>query len=137
MKASVRAAIWLVAAFGLGVALLVLGVLPVRAYVNQRAAIADAKDRVAVLTAGTDSLRAREEVLMTPQGIEATARSQYGMVRPGDRPLVITGLYPDGSAMLEERVNTPPPSALPDRLALGVGDDVWARLIKLLRSLAG
>jgi cell division protein FtsB len=64
-------------------------VFPTRTYLAQRAAAEQARERLAVLTAGNEALERRVEELRTPEEIEAVARRDYGLVRPGEEAYAI------------------------------------------------
>jgi cell division protein FtsB len=137
LSGPLRLGVWVLSAIALGIGALALDVVPVRAYMGQRVAIAEAEDRLALLREGTAELEKRQAALATPAGIEAAARAEFGMVRPGDRAYVIVGLSPGDDALTTNGLAEAPPTpqALPDRLPLGQAD-LWARLIELLRSIA-
>lgn len=66
------------------IGVLLVGVFPTRAILDQRAAIADAERRLAVVSARNDELEARVEALGTDAEIERLARQQYNLVFPGE-----------------------------------------------------
>ncbi|HEX9993322.1 MAG TPA: septum formation initiator family protein, partial [Acidimicrobiales bacterium] len=88
-RSRVRQAVW-----GLVVSVALVGALfgfvfPTRTYLAQRAAADQARERLAVLTAGNEALERRVEELRTPEEIEAVARRDYGLVRPGEEAYAI------------------------------------------------
>ena len=78
------------------VALLVmLALVPARAYLDQRAHIADLERRTAELQQQNADLRGRIDRLNDPAELERIARECLGMVAPGETALVIPGAQPD------------------------------------------
>jgi cell division protein FtsB len=63
---------------------LFIGVFPTRAILDQRAELARAEDRLAVVDDRNDELAARVDALNTDAEIERLAREQYNLVRPGE-----------------------------------------------------
>jgi cell division protein FtsB len=94
--------------------LVVLGVLPVRAYATQRREISTSTDRLTLLTERNRDLRERIRLLRTDEEIKRIARDQYAMVPPGQKLLVIPGLGDGGrglntaSGAAADRVPTAP-----------------------------
>ncbi len=72
--------------------LVVLGVLPVRAYATQQSEIGSSTARLSLLTDRNRDLRERIRLLRTDEEIKRIARDQYAMVPPGEKLLVIPGL---------------------------------------------
>jgi cell division protein FtsB len=72
--------------------LTLVGVIPVRAYVEQRNEIIAAEARIAALDADNAALRERARRLRTTEEIERLAREQFMRVRPGDVVYAIPGL---------------------------------------------
>lgn len=64
-------------------------VFPTRTYLAQRSAAETAEERLRVLTEQNEALEARAEELQTPEEIEAIARRDYGLVRPGEEAYAI------------------------------------------------
>lgn len=94
--------------------LVVLGVLPVRAYATQRREIGTSTERLTLLTERNRDLRERIRLLRTDDEIKRIARDQYAMVPPGQKLLVIPGLGDGGrdlntaSSAVADRVPTAP-----------------------------
>ncbi len=112
--------------------LVVLGVLPVRAYATQRRDIRLSTERLDMLTAKNADLRERVRLLQTDDEIKRIARSQYAMVAPGEKLRVIPGLGDGGRSLAGgspgatlDRVPTEP-SATTD-------SSVWAAIRDLVR----
>jgi hypothetical protein len=78
------------------VALVVLGVLPVRAFATQRADLRTSAARLELVTKKNVELRERVRLLRTDGEIKRIARDQYAMVVPGEKLLVIPGLSDSG-----------------------------------------
>ena len=85
-----RAAVLLVA-----IALLVvMALVPIGRYLEQRAAIADLERRAAQLEARNGDLRAQIAKLHDPAELEKLARGCLGMVKPGEVAFVTPGEAP-------------------------------------------
>ena len=102
--------------------LTLLGVVPVRAYVNQQRDLASTSQRLAALKARNGELRDRVRVLKTDDEVVRLAREQFGMVRPGEKLILIAGLRPDdgtfGGASADAAVIRPvPPSPQAKKLS--------------------
>jgi cell division protein FtsB len=88
------------------VAALGVGVFPTSAFLDQRGAMREAQERLAVLREQNEALEARMDALSTPEEIERLAREQYNLVRPGEEaysvlpaplpPLELPQLWPFG-----------------------------------------
>jgi hypothetical protein len=65
--------------------LLLLLVLPTRAWLGQRSAIASAERKLAVIESENAKLASRLKALQTPQEIERVAREQYNLAAPGEQ----------------------------------------------------
>ncbi len=90
-KLTGRAAVLLVT-----VALLVmLALVPARAFLDQRAQIADLERRTAELQQQNADLRGRIDRLNDPAELERIARECLGMVAPGEVALVVPGSRAD------------------------------------------
>ena len=72
-----------------------LGIIPVRAYVGQRARIASADERLSVLNIENQKLATRAALLKSEGEIERIARRQFGMVREGEQAYAVPGLRSD------------------------------------------
>lgn len=96
----------LAAAAVVTIALLAVSVFPTRTWIDQRAAIADTRASLDELDAERDALEARVAELDTDAEIELIARSQYGLVLPGEeayavlpapeRPVDLPSVWPFG-----------------------------------------
>jgi cell division protein FtsB len=85
----VRRAVWGVVASVALVGALFGFVFPTRTYLAQRAAADTARERLEVLTAENEALERRIEQLGTPEEVEAIARRDYGLVRPGEEAYAV------------------------------------------------
>ena len=81
------------------------------------------------LAAQRDELAERRAALATDDEIEILARSEYGMVRPGEVPFVVVEPTPDAAL-------TPKPTA-PTEPSAGSADPWWRRLGHWLSELTG
>jgi cell division protein FtsB len=77
-------AIW-TAAVVVVAGLVLLLVLPTRAWLSQRHDIAAAEERLAEINAENDRLGKQVAALQTPEAIENVARGDYTMVEPGQQ----------------------------------------------------
>jgi cell division protein FtsB len=80
----ILAAVWtsaLVATAGL----LLLLVLPTRAWLAQRSAIASAQHKLGIIEDENAKLQSRLKALQTPEDIEQVARAQYNLAQPGEK----------------------------------------------------
>ena len=68
------------------VVVLVVGVLPTRRYLDQRAQIASASADLHDLQSTNDTLQAEADRLQTDAEIQRLARDQYGYVKVGEEP---------------------------------------------------
>ena len=100
--------------------LVVLGVLPVRAYASQRS---DIKKNA--------QLRERVRLLQTDDEIRRIARSQYAMVAPGEKLRVIPGLG-DGRSLSSSSSDTTV-DRVPSEPAASTDSSLWATLRDLMR----
>ena len=87
----------LVALVGLAIGLIFLGVIPVRAYVNQQRELASTTGRLQELNTRNRLLRDRVKVLQTDREVTRIAREQFGLVRPGEKLVLISGLRAETS----------------------------------------
>jgi cell division protein FtsB len=115
------------------VALVVLGVLPVRAYATQRADIRASTARLELVTKKNADLRERVRLLRTDAEIKRIAREQYAMVAAGEKLLVIPGLTEDG------RSTDPSTGASADRVPAPTieqsDSSIWRAVQDLVRVL--
>ena len=105
----------------MGVLLLVLGfvgVIPVRAYVDQKRQLGMTEQRVALLAGQNAELARQVSVLKTPAEIERLARRQFGMVRPGERALAIPGLRSTTGGIIGDESLPPSIGAAPEASVL-------------------
>jgi cell division protein FtsB len=65
--------------------LVLLLVLPTRAWLSQRSSIASAERRLQVLQDENAKLQARVAALQTPEQIEQVGREQYSLAKPGEK----------------------------------------------------
>ncbi len=65
--------------------LVLLLVLPTRAWLSQRGSIASAERRLEVLQDENTKLQARVAALQTPEQIEQVGREQYNLAEPGEK----------------------------------------------------
>ena len=112
--------------------LVVLGVLPVRAYASQRRDIRSSTDRLEMLTQKNAELRERVRLLQTDDEIKRIARSQYAMVAPGEKLRVIPGLG-DGSRSLSTPTDGAAADRVPTEPTANTDSSVWAMLRDLVR----
>jgi cell division protein FtsB len=61
-----------------------LGVFPTRSFLDQRAQVSEAEQRLAVLREQNAALADQLDELSTPEEIERLAREEYNLVRPGE-----------------------------------------------------
>jgi Septum formation initiator len=71
------------------VGVLAVAVFPTSTYVDQRAATAEAEQRLEVLRDQNASYEEQIERLQTPEEIERLAREQYNLVRPGEEAYAV------------------------------------------------
>ena len=84
-----RALLWTLLASMTVVALLFVGVYPVRTYLAQRASLHRAERQIDVLKTHNDKLAQQAQQLNTDSEIERLAREQYNLVRPGEQAFAI------------------------------------------------
>lgn len=80
------------------IGLVVLGVLPVKTYVGQQRELALTSQRLDLLRSKNAALQTRAAVLKSDAEVARLAREQFGMVRAGQRLVLISGLRPNGAA---------------------------------------
>lgn len=98
-------------------AALALYVFPTRTWLDQRAAVDRADSQLAELQAERASLEARIAELDTDEEIEQIARSQFGLVLPGEeayavlpapeKPVELPSLWPFGPMLPTAGADTP------------------------------
>lgn len=71
------------------VGVLFVAVFPTRSYLAQRASVRQAQRRLDTLDRQNRRLAAEARRLTTPAEVERLARSQYGLVRPGEQAYAI------------------------------------------------
>jgi cell division protein FtsB len=69
---------------GLTGALLFLGVLPARTYLDQRQATAEVEERLDELLTQNEALQGQVDTLSTDAELERLAREQYGLAKPDE-----------------------------------------------------
>lgn len=84
-----RRAAWLLLASVTAVGVLLLFVFPVRTLLSQRRQVAAVRHEIAVLNRENSILSARSAALQSPGYVEQLARSQYGMVLPGEKAYAV------------------------------------------------
>ena len=90
-------------------------VFPTRTWLDQRAALADTERRLEALEAERGALEARVTELDSDAEIELIARSQYGLVLPGEEayavlpapeePVELPAVWPFGPLLPEDRTD--------------------------------
>ncbi len=90
------------------IAVLAVYVFPTRTWLDQRADLADTRSQLAELRAERQALESRIAELDTDAEIELIARSQYGLVRPGEEayavlpapqaPVELPAIWPFGAS---------------------------------------
>ena len=70
-------------------AVLALGVFPTRIFLDQRAATAEASERLEVLRAQNAAYEERIAALQDPEEIERLAREQFNLVKPGEEAYAV------------------------------------------------
>lgn len=68
---------------------LIVGVVPVRQYLEQQRRVDAARQRIELLDEENQRLAARAEELRTDEEIERLAREQYSLVRPGEEAFAL------------------------------------------------
>jgi cell division protein FtsL len=71
------------------VGLLFAFVYPTSTFLQQRAEIGKAEERIARVEEETRRLERENERLLADEEVERLAREQYGLVRPGETPFVL------------------------------------------------
>lgn len=97
------------------VGLIMLGVIPVRAYLSQTRDLRDSKARVTMLKARNAELTDRAARLRTDEEVALLAREQFGMVPAGEKLTLLPGLRAPSDALLgdgRDAVRPVPPDAL-------------------------
>ena len=94
------------------IAVLAVSVFPTRTWLDQRVALAETSDQLDALDAERDALKARLRQLDSDAEIELIARSQYGLVLPGEeayavlpapeRPVELPTVWPFGSLVPDD-----------------------------------
>jgi cell division protein FtsB len=94
------------------IAVLAVYVFPTRTWLDQRAAIDDTSAELDQLEAERDALEARLDELDSDAEIELIARSQYGLVKPGEEayavlpapehPVVLPSVWPFGALLPDD-----------------------------------
>jgi cell division protein FtsB len=115
------------------VSLVVLGVLPVRAYATQRADLRASAARLDLVTKKNAELRERVRLLRTDAEIKRIAREQYAMVAPGEKLLVIPGLADGGRTV--DQVSSASADRVPAPTVERTDSSIWRAVTDLLRVL--
>ena len=68
---------------------LAIGLFPTSTFLDQRAATAEAEERLAVLEAQNEAFEARIERLTSDEEIERLAREQYNLAYPGEEAYAV------------------------------------------------
>lgn len=89
---------WLVLA--VVVAIAIAYVQPIRAYMDASEDVAERKAEVAALKRKQAELTRRLELAQTDEFLMREARRSLGLVRPGERLFIVTGLPKDEEAQL-------------------------------------
>lgn len=98
---------WLVVS-ALGLAgVLLLGVFPARAYLQQRHQRQAIRSDLAALSRLNDDLEKRKAVLQSDAEIERLARQHYSMIRPGEEAYAILPGLPPPPPKPPEKVRPP------------------------------
>ena len=103
------------------IAVLAIYVFPTRTWLEQREALAETSVELTELRAEREALQARIDQLDSDAEIEAIARSEYGLVRPGEEayavhpapepPIDLPAVWPFGELLPEQ--STEPVSSAP------------------------
>jgi hypothetical protein len=127
-----KRAVWPFLASVVVIGVLLVGVLPTRTYLAQRAALSRAAEQLDVLQDQNDQLGRRAVELRSDAEIERLARERYNLVRPGEETYAVTP--PPGSAT----TTTAPSATAPpeDRGTDGSHDGnvlqrAWSRITSL------
>ena len=99
-----------------------IGLFPTQTFLDQRAATAEAQERLAVLRAQNEAFEERLERLGSNDEIERLAREQYNLVYPGEEayavlpaplpPLSLPDIWPFGP-LLDSSSTDPATTAVP------------------------
>lgn len=84
-------------------AVMVVGLVPFRQIVSQRAAVGAAEDRLEDLTQANVLLADEIEALNTNVEVERRAREDFGLVRPGETAYVVVPVEPEEPAPTEKK----------------------------------
>jgi cell division protein FtsB len=103
------------------IAVLAVYVFPTRTWLDQRAALAETGLELRELEAERSALEQRVAELDSDEQVEQIARSQYGLVRPGEeayavlpapeKPVELPALWPFGELLGPAAEESPAPSA--------------------------
>ena len=83
-RRAVRRLAWPLVLTALVCVTLALGVFPTRTYLEKKKEVSLAQEQVDNLTRENDEKQARADTLQTPEEIEAIAREDYNLVKPGE-----------------------------------------------------
>jgi cell division protein FtsB len=84
-----RVAVGAVAVMVVGALVAALFVLPVKAWLGQRAALADSEKQLDTIWAENKRLEGVYDELQTDAVVEEQAREQFGLIKPGELPLSV------------------------------------------------
>jgi len=108
------------------VAVVAVGVTPMRQIGDQNQQVEAARLELEELTAANEALADRAAHLQTDAGVERLAREQFGLVRPGDRLYSVSteGLTPPTPVLLEPEIPEAEPNIFTNVLDFFTGQDV-------------
>jgi len=111
----------LVVLIGVFVGLVVLGVIPVRAYLTQERELRDSRARITMLKERNAQLTDRSARLRTDAEVALIAREQFGMVPAGEKLTILPGLRAESMDLLgdgRDAVRPVPPDAQEQNVSL-------------------
>lgn len=111
----------LVVLIGVFVGLIVLGVIPVRAYLTQERELRDSRARITMLKERNAQLTDRSARLRTDAEVALIAREQFGMVPVGEKLTILPGLRVESTNLLgdgRDAVRPVPPDAQEQNVSL-------------------
>lgn len=73
----------------LGLAVYLLAVFPTRSYLLQRAQVRHTESQLNTVVSSNQSLQRKIDSMNSPSQIENVARSQYGLVKPGEKAYIV------------------------------------------------
>jgi cell division protein FtsB len=111
-----RRSAWPVLASVLLIGFFLVGILPTRTFLAQRASISHAEKQLEVLGQQNDELEARAKTLQSDAEIERLAREQYNLVKPGEEAYAV--LPPPSSGATTTTAPSSSPEDADDRNVL-------------------